>query len=211
MNELKYKDEFKKNEIINKLELYIKKIFGEKSEYLTKLSEIQFNCWNICNENMQHKTWQQATNALNNLITILIEDLSLSEDEIMINECKPKLASDKVFIIHGHDGELKQEIARFIEKLGLKAVILHEQVNTGETIMEKIEGCSNIGFAIALLTPDDKVLSSKLNEKAKEAYRARQNVIFEMGFFIGRIGRNRVFTIVKGDQLEILSDFSGVV
>ncbi|QOR36154.1 nucleotide-binding protein [Clostridium sp. 'deep sea'] len=209
ITELKYKDELKKNEIIKKLELYINKIFGKNSEYLVILSEIQFGCWNTCNEDLQRYSWQKATNKLCNLITIILEDLSLTTDDI---KCyKKKLANDKVFIIHGHDGELKQEVARFIEKLGLKAVILHEQIKTGETIMERIEGYSNIGFAIALLSPDDKVLSSNLSGKSSETYRARQNVIFEMGFFIGRIGRNRVFTIVKGENLEILSDFGGVV
>jgi CAP12/Pycsar effector protein, TIR domain len=65
--------------------------------------------------------------------------------------------SRKVFIVHGHDGEAKLSVARFIEKLDLKPVILHERPDGGKTIIEKFERYSDVGFAVVLFTPDDLV------------------------------------------------------
>ena len=88
---------------------------------------------------------------------------------------------NRVFIVHGHDEAARGPIARFIEKLGLEAVILHEQASGGRTIIEKLEYYSNVAFAVVLLTPDDvgaaKDLAGNLNS------RARQNVILELGYF----------------------------
>lgn len=113
----------------------------------------------------------------------------------------------KVFIVHGHDDAAKQETARFIERLGLQAIILHEQVNQGKTIIEKIEENTNVGFAIVLYTPCD-IGKAKVDTDLKE--RARQNVIFEHGFLIGKLSRQRVSALVKGN-VERPNDISGVV
>lgn len=88
---------------------------------------------------------------------------------------------------------MKQEVARFIERLDLQAVVLHEQANKGKTIIEKFEDASDVRFAIALLTPDDKVVHGNNNGDVMEFYRARQNVVFEMGFFIGAIDVTEYF------------------
>ena len=114
----------------------------------------------------------------------------------------------KVFIVHGHDGEAKEAVARFIEKIGLKAIILHEQASSGNTIIEKIEANSNVGFAIVLYTPCDLGASKEKPDQQKP--RARQNVIFEHGYLIGKIGRKNVSALVKGD-VETPNDISGVV
>lgn len=115
--------------------------------------------------------------------------------------------STKVFIVHGRDNEVKETVARFVEKLGLHPIILHEQPNGGKTIIEKFEEYSDVGFAIILMTPDDK--GSLVNDESMKN-RARQNVIFEHGYFIGKLGRDRVVALVKGD-LELPSDISGVL
>jgi CAP12/Pycsar effector protein, TIR domain len=86
---------------------------------------------------------------------------------------------DKVFIVHGHNNEQKVSVTRFIEKLGLQAIILHEQANVGKTIIEKFEKYSKVGYAIVLLTADDKGCS-KNDNTGKFNLRARQNVIFEL-------------------------------
>jgi predicted nucleotide-binding protein len=115
-------------------------------------------------------------------------------------------ASDQVFIVHGHDESLRESVARFLEKLGLKAIILHEQPNRGRTIIEKFEEHALTAFAVVLLTPDD------VGGKDKDTLRprARQNVILELGFFCGAITRGRICAIHKGD-VELPSDFSGIV
>ena len=123
---------------------------------------------------------------------------------------KPKAPMDKtkVFIVHGHDNAAKEAVARFVEKIGLEAIILHEQASSGKTIIEKIEANSNVGFAIVLYTPCDE--GRPKGEKDQLKPRARQNVIFEHGYLIGKIGRKNVCALVKGD-IEKPTDISGVV
>lgn len=126
-------------------------------------------------------------------------------------EVEPRLTvpgSNKVFIVHGHDEGALQSLARFLEKLQLEAVILKEQPNQGQTIIEKYEQvASDVALAVVLLTPDD-LGSAKAS--AKQGDRARQNVIFELGYFAGRLGRGRVCLLRKGD-VEIPSDLFGVL
>lgn len=113
----------------------------------------------------------------------------------------------KVFIVHDRDDLAKTEAARFIEKLGFSAIILHEQVSSGKTIIEKIEAHTNVGFAIVLYTLCD--IGGLAGDKTQKS-RARQNVVFEHGYLIGKLGRNNVCALVKGD-VEIPNDISGVV
>ena len=117
------------------------------------------------------------------------------------------MAND-IFIVHGHDEAAKQSVARFIERLELRAVVLHEQPNAGRTIIEKFEEYSNVGFAIVLLTPDD--IGCPRGKPDEKKPRSRQNVIFELGFFIGKLGRERVCALYK-EGVEIPSDFQGVL
>jgi len=104
---------------------------------------------------------------------------------------------------------MKQSVARTLSSLDLKPIILHEQANHGRTIIEKFEANSNVGFAVVLLSPDDMVYSAKKDHTTAKPH-ARPNVILELGFFVGRIGRERVFALKRGDTV-VPSDFSGVV
>ena len=113
----------------------------------------------------------------------------------------------EVFIVHGRDDLAKTETARLVEKLGFIAIILHEQASAGKTIIEKIEAHTNVGFAIVLYTPCD--IGSLSTEKDQKP-RARQNVVFEHGYLIGKLGRQNVCALVKGD-IETPNDISGVV
>lgn len=113
-----------------------------------------------------------------------------------------------VFIAHGRDQGAKHALARLLEKVDLKPVILSDQPSQGKTIIEKFEASSKVSYAIALLTADDT--GSRQGDDGRMRPRARQNVIFELGFFIGKLGRNRVCALTKGKP-EIPSDYSGVV
>ena len=124
------------------------------------------------------------------------------------NTPKAPMDKSKVFIVHGHDDAAKEAVARFVEKIGLKAIILHEQASSGQTIIEKIEANSNVGFGIVLYTPCDLGASQRQEDQQKP--RARQNVVFEHGYLIGKIGRKNVCALVKGD-IETPNDISGVV
>jgi hypothetical protein len=114
--------------------------------------------------------------------------------------------SNKIFVVHGHDDYARETVARFLEKIGFQAIILHERPNQGRTIIEKVEAESDVGFAVVLLTPDDQGCA---NGGALEP-RARQNVILELGYFLGRLGRPRVCALKRG-VVDIPSDFTGVV
>lgn len=116
---------------------------------------------------------------------------------------------NRVFIVHGHDDAAREMVARFITTVGLEPVILHEQANKGATVPEKLIANSNVGFAVVLLTPDD-VGRSKAKAEADNQPRARQNVLLELGYFVGKLGREKVCALKRGD-LEIPSDYVGVV
>lgn len=116
--------------------------------------------------------------------------------------------SRKVFIVHGHDIEARETVARFIQKLGLQPIILDEQPSEGKTIIEKFETHSDVHFAVVLMTPDD--LGTSKNKPQDLKPRARQNVILELGYFVAKLGRGRVCCLNKGG-LEIPSDYYGVI
>jgi hypothetical protein len=134
----------------------------------------------------------------------LVGEMSGKEREI-------KMApTNKIFVVHGHDQEMKQHVARILSKLGLNPIILHEQPNAGKTIIEKFEHNAEVSFAVVLLSPDD--IAYQAGSDAKHARpRARQNVVLELGYFVGELGRDRVFSLKRGDELELPSDLAGVV
>lgn len=130
-----------------------------------------------------------------------------------LQNCTPSkkdhvLDKSKVFIVHGHDDTAKTKAARFVEQLGLEAIILHEQASSGRTIIEKIEYYSNVGFAIVLYTPDD--IGNVKCKPDELKGRARQNVVLEHGFLIGKLGRGNVAALVE-QPIELPNDISGVV
>lgn len=127
----------------------------------------------------------------------------------MTQVSSPAPDSNKVFLVHGHDNEAKEGTARFLQKLGLYPIVLHEQPNSGRTIIEKFEVYSgDIAFAVILLTPDDFGGIAATPEARKP--RARQNVVIELGYFMGRLGRSRVCALHKGG-VELPSDYQGVL
>ena len=136
-----------------------------------------------------------------------LEEMSEKEK----TSAQPKLTQpcnmNKIFIVHGHDGALQQSVARVIEKQGIEAVILSEQANQGRTIIEKFETNSDVGGAICLFTADDV---GKAKDAASESPRARQNVVLETGYFMGKLGRKHV-VILADSEIEIPSDLSGMV
>jgi len=95
-------------------------------------------------------------------------------------EAAPTFDLSKVFVVHGHDGAPKAEVAKYIEKLGFEAIILHERPNKGRALITNFrEEVAGVGFAVVLITPDDL---GKAKEAGDLKPRARQNVVFELGF-----------------------------
>ncbi len=146
----------------------------------------------------------------------VIENTEKSENEKIKNNRSTITTKDekitmnnKVFIVHGHDDLAKETVARSLEKMGFEAIILHEQPDEGKTIIEKIEANSNVVFAVVLYTECDVGRDKTMPESANQK-RARQNVVFEHGYLIGKLGRNHVCALVKG-EVETPGDISGVV
>jgi predicted nucleotide-binding protein len=189
---------------------------SEVSGLNKKLTHYVFTTYD--NESDVDKFWREDGENMLSFIDSLIIDIEHDEYDFSENEIVTEIGSNassskdlsSVFIVHGHNGEAKEKTARFIEKLGFKAVILHEQVNRGKTIIEKIEKYSNVGFAIVLYTPDDLGNVKDSANSGELLPRARQNVIFEHGYLIAKIGREHVVPLVVG-SVELPNDISGMV
>jgi len=122
--------------------------------------------------------------------------------------------SNKVFVVHGKDEISKTNLEVFLHEIGLEPVVLHRQADEGMTIIEKFEKHSDVGYAFILLTPDEVAyLASEdtlSDDDRNKEYRARPNVIFEFGYFIGKLGRSRVCCLHTG-HTTLPSDVSGIV
>lgn len=147
-----------------------------------------------------------------------IDLIPCNAESTMTEKSKVEMSADKVFVVHGHGELAKITAARTLEQLGLKPIILHEQEDYGNTIIEKFESnATDVGFAVVLLTADDLGFSRKDIEKAKAenrepkaSKRARQNVVFEMGYFMGKLDRAHVFLLLE-DGVEKPGDLDGIV
>ena len=163
-----------------------------------------------------HEARQYVSEGKDRSIQLLRQAIGWLQDEITAqgqtvsfvdSESLPQALPRKAFIVHGHDDGAREAVARFLEKLGFKAIILHEQANQGQTVIEKVETHGEVGFAIVLLTPDDT--GCKVGDMPRP--RPRQNVLLELGYFIGRLGRAKVCTFATSDTMELPTDFAGVV
>ena len=199
-----------------KTKLAIQKIFGAESSHVEEFTNIQYlpiSFRPIADEEFQNyyiTALDEAAALLESMIEEIQDwwkDEGQESTDLTIQDNEPK-NTNEIFVIHGKDNEAKVMVARFLERLDLKPIILHEQSNQGRTIIEKFEQHAQVGFAVALLTSDDVGALQEDAENLKP--RARQNVVFEFGYFIGRIGRNRVCALTKGD-VEIPSDCDGVI
>ena len=120
----------------------------------------------------------------------------------------PMVPSGQVFVVHGRDNNARGMVSDFLRGLDLEPIVLQEQANAGRTIIEKFEHFSHVGFAVVLFTPDD--VGGLADAPTQSSFRARQNVIFELGYFIAQMSRSRVCVLHKG-SVEIPSDYSGVL
>ncbi|MCB2153791.1 nucleotide-binding protein [bacterium] len=198
-------------------------IFGPRSTELDDLKTMELPCYcppRSTEDSMYYEEdLAKARTYIQELVNVQEYKIRLfapsTPERASFPETATALTSD-VFIVHGHDNAPKEEVARFLEKGGLNAIILHEKPNEGKTIIEKFESNTETAcFAVILLTPDDVGLSKKeydakpdKNNPAMNS-RARQNVVFEFGYFVGKLGRSRVCPLLV-DGVEKPSDIDGV-
>lgn len=214
---LRYQDISGLDEIRKDGEMIIKNIVEDSDEYIQSLKNVNFYVfYSPADPAVEHRQWEEGKDRMKNLFNSIKKEIQLFGDiePIESSDEEPIIErTNNIFIVHGHDENMKSEVARTIESLGLHPIILHEQPNDGLTIIEKFEKHSlNCHFAIVLLSPDDEGYP-KSDQKAKK-FRARQNVILELGYFVGMLGRKNVLSLVKHDptgNLEIPNDFAGVV
>lgn len=197
---------------------YIEEIFSNENGQSTEFSEIKFTYRHLIItdetdfKNDSNEAHYKGRRNAETLLESFIEEVEeWKDDNTTITDTFAQTAqintSNKVFIVHGHDNGAKQEVARFLEKLGLEPIILHEQASAQQTIIEKIESyAGQVGFGVVLYTACD--IGGKNKDTLQS--RARQNVVFEHGYLIGLLGRNRVCPLVKG-SIETPGDISGIV
>jgi predicted nucleotide-binding protein len=160
-------------------------------------------------EELQYR--QEATRRGINTLRSLKERLDFAEAPQAEEPPSPaRPAGDGVFLVHGRNEAAKQSVARFIERVTQPGVtVLEEQPDQGRTIIEKFEQyAAEAGYAVVLLTGDDEGRQRGTDQELRP--RARQNVILELGFFVGVLGRQRVVLLYE-DGVELPSDISGVL
>jgi predicted nucleotide-binding protein len=216
---LPHRDSAKLDALRKRARMILTKIFGSDSSYVADLESIHFFptvAWSGMGNEWHERSWRSGSSELTNLLKTAVEDLELSQpphttqrDQTLGTKTNKK--SNRIFVVHGHDNEMKLSVARTLEKLGLEPIILHEQPDKGLTVIEKFINFADVGFAVVLLSPDD--LSLPKNGNASKARpRARQNVVFELGFFLGKLGRERVVALHKpAPDFEMPSDYGGVL
>lgn len=197
-----------------KAERFLIKKFGKDSLEHKKLLDTYFAPLVWCGEDEEQdirdsiKWCADGLRSCKAIFETYLEDMA--EENTPTTQVVSKTTSgntDKIFIVHGHDGELKQSVARIIEKQGIEAIILSEQANKGRTIIEKFEDYSDVGGAICLFTADDY---GRAKADKTDNIRARQNVVLETGYFMGKLGRDHV-VLLADKGIEMPSDLSGVV
>ena len=194
-----------------KVERFLKTFYHDGDEYTDFINtSFSLHTWT---PGTPDSTWIKACadglHATKAVFEVYLEEMQndVESDDPVDNEKQVKCSINKVFVVHGHDGELKLSIARTLEKQGIEPIILSEQANLGATIIEKFERCGDVKAAICLFTEDD--LGRAKSDEDLQA-RARQNVVFEAGYFIGKLGREKVVLLANRD-IEMPSDLSGVI
>ncbi len=198
-------------------EVAIRNTFGDKSSHVEEFKEISFSLWMFTSgtpDSEFQAAYIRGLETSASVVTSMIDEVeeywegSKALATTADSQEKKLQSSNKVFVIHGRDEATREVVARFLEKLELSPIILHEKPNKGRTIIEKFEDYSDVRFAVVLLTPDD--VGALSNDETNLKPRARQNVILELGYFIGKLGRENVCPFIK-DDVETPSDYDGVV
>lgn len=213
---LKHKEFIKLDGCKKQTMLIVNRVFGDTSQYLDELQKINIEQASKVTGALENSiAWGEVLQKVINVIELVQADIKLSKMEHPVISRKskiPDLAKNvRVFIVHGHNEEMKINVARVVEKLSLEPIILHELANKGQTIIEKFTDHANVSFAIVLLSADD-VGHSIMEEYQSKKFRARQNVILELGFFLGKLGRERVAVLFETkSEFEFPSDYYGVL
>lgn len=197
-----------------KAERFLIRVYGEKSHEHQEFLDTSFTPMVFAltdeteNVRLEISRCSEGLRSCKAVFGVYLEEMAEeSQVDSKTSISQRSLDVGKVFIVHGHDGALQQSVARIIEKQGIEAIILSEQANRGCTIIEKFENYADVGGAICLFTSDDL---GRAKKDTDDKPRARQNVVLETGYFMGKLGRDHV-VLLADDGVEMPSDLSGVV
>jgi len=210
---LSFRDEPKLDALRRRAEMIVRNAFGPESKYLVDLDRIHFYPMAFpAGIEAEKRAWDSGANHLSNLLKTMREEILLFDKPVSEKPQEgPVTQSDQIFLVHGHDTSMKESVARVIERLDLVPIILHEQPDEGRTVIEKFTDFADVGFAVVLLSPDD-IANPRGSKPDRPSYRARQNVIFELGYFVGRLGRERVVVVHREEEgFDMPSDYAGVL
>ena len=189
-----------------KTERFLRHKYGDLSYEYENFSQIEFSLY-IYDRDTPVKVCKEGLETSKAIFLTYLQEIEEENDSEATKVSVIDSTYKQIFIVHGHDGGLKQAVARVIEKQNIEAIILSEKENKGRTIIEKFENYSNVSGAICLFTADD---FGRAQNNTVESARARQNVVLETGYFMGKLGRDRV-VILADKGIEMPSDLSGVV
>ena len=186
--------------------IFLKDKFGEESPIYKRFSDIIF--YSLDSSGFT-RACSDALPTIEGYLEYMEEDMEDTKADDSLDTSTHTINTDfsQIFIVHGHDSAMRESVARLIEKQGIHPIILSDEVNSGMTIIEKIEKHANVDAAICIFSPDDIGKSKKENV---ERDRARQNVVLETGYFMGKLGRDKVIILTNGD-LEFPSNMQGIV
>jgi predicted nucleotide-binding protein len=200
-----------------RLESVLQRLHGGQSSFLTKLGDVSFSVGPLPFYAQPHEFVEAYRRGVEEMAAIADAAVADAEDQLAGDEFvgsatkRARLPGEKrrIFIVHGHSEAPMQAAARLCERLGFETIVLHEQPDQGRTIIEKFEDYSDVDFAVVLLTADD--LGRRASAPDSETKpRARQNVVLELGFFVGRLGRKKVCALAD-QTVEVPSDYTGVL
>lgn len=194
---------------ITHVKRYLSERFGENSIEYRALKMRTFGP-TVTVSGANHDNSMECIRAIEATILELksyLEEELKNKEEPCSSACQTTKLLNKIFIIHGHDGDIKEAVVKLLEKQGIVPIILDDQDNLNQTIIEKYENNNDVSAAIVLFTNDD--IGSVKGSDVKQP-RARQNVVFEAGYLMGKIGNNRVVLIAEEGN-DIPSDLQGII
>ena len=212
---LPHRDEQRLDALRQRGAMVLRNIYGTGSRYVTQFIGVRFEPNFLVMKSGAHdRWWNEGVSRMRNLLNTMLAEIDTFPKKVIEAKETPRptaLTLEKIFVVHGHDSEMLSAIESFILKLGLRPVILRNQPSRGRTIVEKIEDYSEVSSAVVLLSPDDTAYPRGASSSDAK-FRARQNVIFELGFFIGKLGRHNVIAVHRTDErFEMPTDYEGVI
>lgn len=150
------------------------------------------NCWDSGKVNLQGKCTPEI-------------------EAILSNPVQERVVNKKVFVVYGHDANARTQLEAMLRRWDLEPLIIDQLVSSGQTIIEKLEEyTSQVSFGIVLATPDD--IGYPKSDETKKQYRARQNVVLELGMLLAKIGRKKVAILLsQSEKMEKPSDINGLI